>query len=113
MSDILSSKGLLERIDLRTDKETLVILKFSDFEFTGVFSELNKTLSGIEVSFSLKKDDLVFKIFKYKQMEVIIKNGTNNMKLSMSVDGCKIKNINNSSNLLLVLEAKEYEIQTV
>ena len=110
MSQILSSPGLLERMDVSSGEETLLILRFGSFELAGVFCSIEKEEENFSLVGKFDKLKDVFKIYEYNDLTAIIKYNNVNIDISLNVDKISIQN--KQGSFILGLGAKDYEIKT-
>ena len=107
---ILYSDGLLERLDVSSTQEALVIFKMEDLEMPGLFQALDIKDNELHILGIFDKNVQVFKIHEYKRLTAIIKYNNNNTRINLAIDSIKI--VNKMGSLVLGVGAKEYEIET-
>ena len=110
MTTLLTSKGLLQRLDLSSSNTILALIKTNSFEISGTFLELEDTGEYLKVGIMVSASNLPFKLIGFNDVCVIIKNSIETINIQMKISKFKISN---TKNLKILLEAENYEIKYI
>ena len=108
MSQMLFSKGLMDRIDVSSIKETILLFKTDDFEPSGFFQKISIENEELMLIGKFDKSIDVFKIYNYKSMRAIIKYSNTNVTIDIDID--KITITDQVDKFIVGIGAKNYEI---
>tara|TARA_B100001250_G_C19537334_1_gene673156 strand:- start:420 stop:758 length:339 start_codon:yes stop_codon:yes gene_type:complete len=111
MSQMMFSKGLMDRIDVSSLKETILLFKGDSFEESGLFQTISMENEELTLIGKFDKSIDVFKIYNYKSLKAIIKYSNTNIIIDIDID--KITITDQADKFIVGIGAKNYEIKTL
>ena len=106
---IMASNGLLEKLNFSASS-IVAILSYQDQEIFGKFISIEKDNSLLKINLEVEISKITFKLLNLNQARIIIKNGIEKIDIDLEIFSIKYSC---EQNILISIEAENYEIKTI